>query len=179
MLSLGFSFERTSDYVEASAEYQRLVNLLPSFDEGRLRLAINLIRTNQSGTGKKLLTGLLQDDARPWIQDIAAQELVRLLIRKGQGSEAEREARAALERFPDNQRLWILLAAILEQSDRLGETIEIVADLPPASRGVSPRARYAEWPALGVEASQARLTAQAAEAAPSLKMILEAQGGAG
>jgi tetratricopeptide (TPR) repeat protein len=179
MLSLGFSFERTSDYVEASAEYQRLVNLLPSFDEGRLRLAINLIRTNQSGTGKKLLTGLLQDDARPWIQDIAAQELVRLLIRKGQGSEAEREARAALERFPDNQRLWILLAAILEQSDRLGETIEIVADLPSASRGVSPRARYAEWPALGAEASQARLTAQAEEAAPALKMVLEAQGGAG
>jgi len=179
MLSLGFSFERTSDYVEASAEFQRLVNLLPSFDEGRLRLAINLIRTGQSGAGTKLLRGLLQDGARPWIQDIAAQELVRLLIRKGQGSEAEREARAALERSPNDQRLWILLAAILEQSDRHSEAVELLADLPPASRGVSPRVRYAEWPALGVEASQTRLTSQAAEAAPALKAALEAQGGSG
>ena len=70
----------------------------------------------------------------------------------------------------------ILLAAILEQSNRHDEAIEIMANLPPASRGVSPRSRYAEWPALGAEASQARLTAQAEEAAPSLKAAL---GGAG
>jgi len=68
--------------------------------------------------------------------------------------------------------LWILLSAILERSNSHDEAIEIMANLPPASRGVSPRARYAEWPALGVKASQARLTARAAEADPALKAAL-------
>ena len=78
--------------------------------------------------------------------------------------------------MPDDQRLWILLAAILEQSNRHGEAIEAMADLPPASRGVSPRARYAEWPKLGVKASQAHLTALAAEADSALKAALGGEG---
>jgi len=172
MLSLGFSFERASEYLEASKVYQSLVYTHPTFDEGRLRLGINLIRIGRDGAGEKLLKDLLQNGARPWIEAIAAQELVRLLVQRGQGSEAEREVRAALERMPDDQRLWILLAAILEQSNNHDEAIEIMANLPPASRGVSPRARYAEWPALGVKASQARLTARAAEADPALKAAL-------
>ena len=178
MLSLGFSFERASDYIEAARAYRRLVNAHPNFDEGRLRLGINLIRTDESRAGEELLRSLLQDGARPWIEAIAAQELVQLLVKKGRESDAEREVRDALERMPDDQRLWILLAAILELSDRHGEAIEVLGDLPPASRGVSPRARYAEWPALGVGASQAHLTALAAEGEPALKAALSTQGGA-
>ena len=148
----------------------------PTIDEGRLRLGINLIRIGRDGAGEKLLRDLLQDGARPWIEAIAAQELVRLLVQRGQGSEAEREVRAALERMPDDQRLWILLAAILERTNRHTEAIEIMKDLPSAGRGVSPRARYAEWPALGVQASQVRLTARAAEADPALKAALGGSG---
>lgn len=178
LVSLGFSYERSAQYLDATFKYQRLVDTHPGFDEGRLRLGINLIRTGQDMAGEELLRGLLQDGARPWIEAVAAQELVRLLVNKGRGSEAEREARAALERMPDDQRLWILLAAILERSNRHGEAIEAMADLPTASRGVSPRARYAEWPALGVEASQANLTARAVEAMPALGSALAAGGGA-
>ena len=176
MLSLGFSYERSAEYLDATFKYQRLVDTYPEFDEGRLRLSINLIRIGQNMEGEKLLRGLLQDGARPWVEAVAAQELVRLLVDNGRGSEAEREVRAALERMPDDQRLWILLAAILERSNRHGEAIEIMVDLPPASRGVSPRARYAEWPALGVKASQAHLTALAAEADPALKAALGGEG---
>jgi predicted Zn-dependent protease len=92
--------------------------------------------------------------------------------------EAEREVRGALELMPDDQRLWILLAAILVKSGRHDEAIEALSDLPPAGRGVSPRARYAEWPALGVRATQAHLNARAKEAVPALKAALAA-GGAG
>jgi thioredoxin-like negative regulator of GroEL len=104
--------------------------------------------------------------------------MVRLLIQQGQMSEAEREVRAALEQMPDDQRLWILLASIFERSDRHDRAIEVLTNLPPASRGVSPRARYGEWPALGVRASQVHLAARAAEAVPSLQAALAAQGGA-
>jgi thioredoxin-like negative regulator of GroEL len=178
ILSLGFSFERASDYLEAALVYERLVETNPSFDEGRLRLGINLIRTGREEAGQKLLSDLRQGGSKAWIEAIAGQEMVRLLIQQGQMSEAEREVRAALEQMPDDQRLWILLASIFERSDRHDRAIEVLTNLPPASRGVSPRARYGEWPALGVRASQVHLAARAAEAVPSLQAALAAQGGA-
>ena len=179
MLSLGFSFERNSDYLEAASTYQSLVDTYPGFEEGRLRLGVNLIRTGRDAAGEELLRGLVGTGARPWIEAIAAQELVRLKVEKMKLlPEAEREVRAALELMPDDQRLWILLAAILVKSGRHDEAIEALSDLPPAGRGVSPRARYAEWPALGVRATQAHLNARATEAVPALKAALAA-GGAG
>jgi len=179
MLSLGFSFERNSDYLEAASTYQSLVDTYPGFEEGRLRLGVNLIRTGRDAAGEELLRGLLGTGARPWIEAIAAQELVRLKVEKMKLlPEAEREVRAALELIPDDQRLWILLAAILVKSGRHDEAIEALSDLPPAGRGVSPRARYAEWPALGVRATQAHLNLRATEAMPALKAALAA-GGAG
>jgi hypothetical protein len=92
--------------------------------------------------------------------------------------EAEREVRSALERLPHDQRLWILLAAVLERMNRHREAIEVLSKIPPPGRGVSPRARYAEWPSLGVRASQAHLNRRAAEAIPALKEALAGRGGA-
>jgi len=177
MLSLGFSFERNSEYLEAASTYQRLVDTHPGFDEGRLRLAINLIRTGREEAGEELLRGLLGSGASPWVEAIAAQELVRLKAEKIKLlPEAELEVRAALELLPNDQRLWILLASILERLGRHDEAIEALSDLPPAGRGVSPRARYAEWPALGVRASQSHLNDRASEAVPALKAALAARG---
>ena len=179
MLSLGFSFERNSDYLEAASTYQSLVDTHPGFEEGRLRLGVNLIRTGREGAGEELLSGLLGIGAKPWIEAIAAQELVRLKAEKDRLlPEAEREVRAALVLRPNDQRLWILLAAILERTGRHDEAIEALSDLPPAGRGVSPRARYAEWPALDLSANQAHLNTRATEAVPDLKSALVG-GGAG
>jgi tetratricopeptide (TPR) repeat protein len=179
LLSLGFSLERGSDYLEAAAVYQSLVDTHPEFEEGRLRLGVNLIRIGRDEAGEELLRDLLATGATPWIQAIAAHELVRQQAKKKKRlPEAEREVRAALERLPADQRLWILLASILEQTDRHDEAVEVLRDLPPASHGVSPRARYAEWPALGVRASQAHLSTRASEAVPTLKEALAARGGA-
>jgi len=177
MLSLGFSYEQSSDHLEAASTYQSLVDTHPGFEEGRLRLAINLIRTGRDAAGEELLRGLVGTGAMPWIEAIAAQELVRLKSEKMKLlPDAELEVRAALELMPDDQRLWILLAAILEQLGRHDEALEALSDLPPAGRGVSPRARYAEWPALDVRASQAHLNARASEAVPALKTALAAGG---
>jgi tetratricopeptide (TPR) repeat protein len=179
LLSLGFSLERDSDYFEAADAYQTLVDTHPDSDEGRLRLAINLIRTGRNETGEKLLRSLLGNGSIPWVESIAAQELVRMKATKRKGLlDAEREARSALERLPQDQRLWILLASILERLGRHQEAIVILGSLPPPGRGVSPRARYAEWPALGVRASQAHLNRRAAEAIPVLKAALGGRGGA-
>jgi hypothetical protein len=177
ILSLGFSFELASDYLEAAAVYRRLVNTDPGFDEGRLRLSINLIRAGREEAGKKHLRTLLQRGTKPWIEAVAAQELVRVLIRQGYMSEAEQEVRAALEKMPGDQRLSILLAAIFELSERDDRVVEVLANLPPASRGLSPRARYGEWPVLGVGVSQAHLAALAAEAVPAFQEALAARGG--
>jgi len=179
MLSLGFSFERNSEYLEAASAYQALVDTHRDFGEGQLRLGINLIRTGREEGGEELLRGLMGTGASSWVEAVAAQELVRQRSEnKIQLPEAEREAREALELLPDDQRLWILLAVILERSNRHDEAIEVLRNLPPAGRGVSPRARYAEWPTLGVKASQAHLNIRASEGVAALKAALET-GGAG
>ncbi|MCG6949937.1 MAG: hypothetical protein LJE93_13585 [Acidobacteria bacterium] len=178
LLSLGFSFERSGEYFDAAVNYRRSVDIAAGSDEGRLRLAINLIRTGRAVGGVEHLRRLIRGPARPWIQKIAAQELVRYLIERGEMGEAERVARQALVRLPEDQRIHILLAAILEQSNRHGQAIEQVRELPPASRGVSPRARYGEWPALGTSASQVTLNSLAGEALPVLQSALADGGGA-
>jgi tetratricopeptide (TPR) repeat protein len=180
LLSLGFSLERDSDYLEAADVYQTLVDTHPESDEGRLRLAINLIRTGRDETGEEILRSLIENGATPWVQVVASQELVRVMsMKRKRLPEAEREVRSALGRMPHDQRLWILLAAILERSNRHDEAIEVLGMIPPPGRGVSPRARYSEWPALGVRASQAHLSRRAAEAVPALKEALTGRGGGG
>jgi hypothetical protein len=50
-------------------------------------------------------------------------------------------------------------------------------DLPPATRGVSPRARYAEWPDLGPAASPQHLVERARASRSALGSALAAIGG--
>ena len=176
MLSLGFSYEQASDFLEASRVYRDLVDLHPDFEEGRLRLAVNLIRTGREKSGEELLRALLQARAAAWIEAVAAQELVRSLVSQGRMAEAEESARSALEQMPEDQRLWILLATMLEESGRFSEAVAILQDLPPSIRGVSPRARYAEWPTLGSSTSQTHRAAMAADAEPALQAALAAVG---
>ncbi len=176
MLSVGFSFEQASEFLEASWVYQDLVDAHPDFEEGQLRLAVNLIRTGRERAGQKLLRHLLQAGSPAWIEAVAAQELVRSLALQGRLDEAEQSVRTVLEQMPDDQRLWILLAALLEQSGRFSDAVAILQDLPPSIRGVAPRARYAEWPALGSSASQPHLATLAADAVPALQTVLVATG---
>lgn len=180
LLSLGFSFEQGSQYQEAAEVYRTLVETHPEFDEGRLRLAVNLMRTGREEAGKAMLRALLEAGDETWIEVVAAQELVRhLAVKQSSLPEAEREARAALARRPDDQRLWILLAAILVRLDRHEEAMTVLGNLPRPNRSMSPRARYTEWPALDVRASGAFLTAQAEEALPALREALVERGGEG
>jgi predicted Zn-dependent protease len=177
LLSLGFSYEQNGAYYEAGMTYRRLVEAHSDDAEGRLRLAVNLIRVGNDDEGLEILRSLLGEDVLPWVKTIAAQELVRSLLETRKNEEAERAVRAALVQMPQDQRLWILLAGILEQSNRYDEAVEAVSNLPSATRGVSPRARYAEWPSLGVGASQSALAARSAEALPALRAALAGRGG--
>jgi predicted Zn-dependent protease len=144
----------------------------PQHREGRLRLALNLVRTGRRQAGEEILRALLDDGEQAWIEALAAQELVRNLIGDGRTAEAEREVRAALRRRPEDQRLWILLGAILDAEGRHAESVDTLHSLPPATRGVSPRARYAEWPELGFAASRQQLAAAAREGLPALGAAL-------
>jgi len=47
-------------------------------DKVNVRVPINLIRTGREAAGEELLRGLLGTGAAPWIEAVAAQELVRL-----------------------------------------------------------------------------------------------------
>ncbi len=99
LLSLGFSNEQNGEYFDAAMTYRRLVQAHPGDDEGRLRLAVNLIRIGDNEEGIEILTSLLDEGVVPWVQTIAAQELVRFLVDTGETDEAEQTVRAALDQY--------------------------------------------------------------------------------
>jgi Flp pilus assembly protein TadD len=177
LLSLGFSYERAAEHNQAATAYRQLTEVDPGLAEGRLRLAINLVRTGREKEGESMFLDLLSGEPPAWIKRLAAEELVRLLKRTERLSAAEGMARDALAAMPDDQRLWILLAAILDDLERYQESLDAMRDLPPATRGVSPRARYAEWPDLGPAASPQHLVERARASRSALGSALAAIGG--
>ncbi|HEY4589234.1 MAG TPA: tetratricopeptide repeat protein, partial [Thermoanaerobaculia bacterium] len=54
------------------------------------------------------------------------QELARLASDKGKGSEAEKVLRRAVERFPEDLRLRIQLAAVLDHRGAAGEATAMI-----------------------------------------------------
>jgi Flp pilus assembly protein TadD len=173
LLSLGFAHERAAEHREAAAVYEKLETIAPEHAEARLRLAINLGRSGREVGAEHRLRDLMNQGVPRWIESLATQELVRLLLDGERTREAEAVLREAMRRLEDEQRLWILLAAVLDDLGRADEATEVLRALPPATRAVSPRARYAEWPDLGKDASPQALADRAEALLPVLEKTLE------
>jgi tetratricopeptide (TPR) repeat protein len=131
---------------EKNAQTQTTVKLLrealavePASPEGRLRLALNLKRLDQNAESRKLLAGLVAEKGPSWVIPLAYQELARLDIeagKQGKSPEAEKVLREAIERFPDDLRLRIQLAAVLDRRGAPGEASALLDKLlsAPLSR---------------------------------------------
>jgi tetratricopeptide (TPR) repeat protein len=131
---------------EKNAQTQTTVKLLrealavePASPEGRLRLALNLKRLDQTTESRKLLAGLVAEKGSSWIIPLAYQELARIDIeagKRGKSPEAEKVLREAIERFPDDLRLRIQLAAVLDRRGAPGEASALLDKLlsAPLSR---------------------------------------------
>ena len=143
LLGLATIYEKNAQ-VESAVKYlRRVLEADPENAEGRFRLAMNLKRQDQMAEARKLLEGLTASTEPSWVTPLAYQELARLASDQEKRDEAEKVLRQALERFPDDARLTIQLAAVL---DRKGEGREATALIykilaSPSSREAS-SARY-------------------------------------
>jgi tetratricopeptide (TPR) repeat protein len=124
LLGLAAIYEKNAQPESAVKLLRRALEVDAGNVEGRLRLALNLKRLDRRDEARKLLEGLTAAADSTWVTPLAFQELARLHSDEEQAAEAEKVLRRALERFPEDARLTIQLAAVL---DRRGEAREATA----------------------------------------------------
>ncbi|HEY7213054.1 MAG TPA: tetratricopeptide repeat protein, partial [Thermoanaerobaculia bacterium] len=143
LLGLATIYEKNAQ-VESAVKYlRRVLEADPENAEGRFRLAMNLKRQDQMPEARKLLEGLTASTDPSWVTPLAYQELARLASDQEKPAEAEKVLRQALERFPDDARLTIQLAAALDRKGEGREATVLIAKIlaSPSSREAS-SARY-------------------------------------
>ena len=117
--------------------------IAPNHPEARLREAVNLMHAERPDESEPKLRQLVALGAPEWIPIVAAQQLARLLIDADRSEEAHRVLEGALERFPHNARLGVMLA--YQERPRWQSASARVASLLedwPKARPIRPRARY-------------------------------------
>ena len=127
LLALSTVYEKNAQAESAVKLLRQTLQVDPANAEARLRLALNLKRLQQGDEARKLLQALTEDkDASPWVTPLAYEELARLDSDRGRSSDAEKALRKAVERFPDDLRLRIQLAAVLDRRGAPGEATHLI-----------------------------------------------------
>lgn len=140
MIGLAIVYEKNSQYETAVDLLHKLLAADPGHEEAKLRLAVNLKRLGKADPARKLLEELVKSKTPSWVTSLAAEELARLDSEQGAPAAAQKVLEAAIERFPDEARLYVQLAAVL---DRKGEMrgaqalMEKVLTLPASTAGSS------------------------------------------
>ena len=107
----------------------------------------NLERVGDRQRYRELLAPIAAGNGTGWVSAIACQELARSLLEAGSPGGAESLLESALERMPDRQALWILLAHVHDRQGLLSrswESLERVAASPTADDR-SERLTYDDW----------------------------------
>ncbi|HEY0510669.1 MAG TPA: tetratricopeptide repeat protein [Thermoanaerobaculia bacterium] len=144
-VALAIVYEKNAQTESAVKVLRRAHEVDPANGEARLRLALNLKRQQQTDEARKLLEGLTADKEPSWITPLAYQELARLDSDKGRSSESEKVLRKAVERFPDDLRLRIQLASVLDRRGSPAEAtalIEKALAAPPSPEASASRYLY-------------------------------------
>lgn len=133
LLALSTIYEKNAQAESAVRLLRHAVEVAPASGEARLRLALNLKRLQKTDEARKLLEGLTADKEPTWVTPLAYQELARLDSDRGRSSESEKVLRRAVERFPEDLRLRIQLAAVLDRRGSPGEATALIEKALAAS----------------------------------------------
>lgn len=142
ILDIAYQYEHHGLHADSIRMLERLLELAPRSDEGRLRLAMGRLRSGRERDAEQLLSSVIADGTVDWVLAVAYQELARLLIRRERFEEALGLLGTAVVRLPEVQRLYLELAYALDRAGRRAAGQETVARLPPASDRPSPRLLY-------------------------------------
>ncbi len=175
LLGLAESYEKYGEYAQAVAQLEQLVSARPDLTEARLRLAVNLERIGDRQRYRALLSTIAVGDGTDWVRAIACEELARSLLEAGALEEAESVLQTALERMPERQALWILLAHVHDRQElpkRSWQSLESVYAAPEAVPR-SERLVYDKWPNGPLELARLALRQAAEDLRSSLGQTLE------
>lgn len=150
LLGLGALFEKSGKYEVAAKYLEHLVEVHPNQHEGRLRYGVTVARLGRTAEAERQLERLIAADPPGWVLNLGYQELAKIYAEKGADAKAVELLRRAVRRFPEDARLQVQLAAVLERSGESRaalEAAERVYSLRPAAAGggESPRYRYSRW----------------------------------
>lgn len=161
-LSQAIGNEGSGLYAEAIASLRELLLFAPSFEEGRLRIGINLHRIGESTEAMSYLRELLPQGTTPWIRSLAYQELARIYLDSGRPESAGDLLRSAIGQMPDQQRLMIELAYAFDRAGRIAESSEIMlrAETADTHGGATARSRYNAQISVELEATERSLISQ-------------------
>ncbi|HEV7507743.1 MAG TPA: tetratricopeptide repeat protein [Thermoanaerobaculia bacterium] len=146
LLGLATIYEKNAQTESAVKDLRQALVVEPGNVEGRLRLALNLRRQqehqNHRAEAAKLLTDLTAVTEPSWATPLAFQELARLDSDEGKTAEAEKVLRQALKRYPNDLRLHIQLAAVLDRRGAPGEATALVEKALNLPMGEEASARF-------------------------------------
>jgi tetratricopeptide (TPR) repeat protein len=147
LLGLGALFEKSGKYEVAAKYLEHLVQAHPNQHEGRLRWGLCLARLGRAGDARAQLERVVAADPPGWVLNLAYQELAKLYAEQGKDARARELLRTAVRRFPEDTRLQIQLAAVLERAGEPGAALEAAERVYTLKRtaGESPRYRYSRW----------------------------------
>lgn len=170
MLGAGAVYERLGDFPHAVRQFRALEKAYPSDGEGRLRLAVNLTRVGADDQAETLFRAVAADAEDSWVRIVAVEQLATLLMARGDLVSATEILREAVAAEPRSSSLKIQLAAVLDRMGRPGAASRLVDDVGQlgADSSMSPRWRYAVWPAFDREEQERRLAEVADEGTAAL-----------
>jgi Flp pilus assembly protein TadD len=177
LLLMACDRERDGDYEAAVAFLQRLRELRPDWLEARIRLAVNLARAGAHDEATSRFRALCEDPVADWAAILSCEELARMHLAAGETKSAQAVLAAAIDRFPDSERLRLAFAYAVDRGgspSRARALVEKIAE-KPAGDGETPRRRYNRG--LGTELVlelSARFEALAAERSAALHAALSA-----
>jgi len=178
LLELAAAADRSGDRAGAAGYLTTLLRAHPENRDAHLRLILARARLGQSAgqtaEAEDGLRALIREETGGWRLTLAYQELARLLRAHDPGA-AESILREGLARLPGDEKLTLLLAAVLERKGDRAAAREAIAGLTPEGNdgGGAARNRYnrpAEEPFGTVLAD---LDREAATRQPALAAALE------
>ncbi|HVS00224.1 MAG TPA: tetratricopeptide repeat protein [Thermoanaerobaculia bacterium] len=184
LLGLAVDAERHGEYEQAVEYLQNLLKNHPDYPEAKLRLALNSERRGYKREAQQLLQEVLggtSGDAggdrgatvpEPWLQSLAYQELGRMQMDAKDFDQAEKTLREGRQRLPEEEKLALQLALLLDLRRRSSEAKEVLEGLTlradMTQQEASPRHRYNQPPYETLDREWIGLRESASERRPAL-----------
>lgn len=175
LLNLGAAAEIRGEYDLAVGFLSELVDAHPLHGEGRLRLAINLLRLDRRRAARRHLETLVEGQHRRWVLSLAYQELAKLHLAANHMEEAHDLLEKALGRLPGDEKLHLQMAFVYDARNEIwksNETLQRMTLRGGRRDRVSPRHVYTEWPEANLAEIRRSLEVAAEEQVADLERAL-------